>query len=629
MGHSMQEQGQARKGNSTDPTNSRQMTSKPAGNEHPLLRLQQTIGNQAVLRMLRSQQQSSPRPGDRSEQEAERNPAREVHAGEAASRGIAGSATPLPHLDAIQRSFGRYDVSGVESHTGAQATAANEELGASAYTMGNHVAFSGAPDLHTAAHEAAHVIQQQVGVQLQGGIGHAGDKYEQHADAVAERVTRGMSSEDLLDAYTGAADAKAHPTGSDRAGRQEALDGGGEHVSGVGKNAGHSFVTQRKSARSGGVIQMSPQTTHFGRFIDTTYNKTATGVEMHVEFEPGAVVDAKKIGMVQSIKAVGDGKPILTDPSQESRYVKSGPGEGYRTDRVTPRTNPIYGADSLGPGKGLADTAPTNAPPGTTPSPANATYELGYHYDDSGTLKQKNAWMYDAPTRAASPNSSMTFETTALAIDGAQQGTYYGSVKWGWERGADNVLKKIDFAVVSQGAPSQNFLAPASAWNNATARGTLVARNDPTQVYKMSGSSFDPDYTIAKGVKVTTSGSIGGGGVEYRVVSIVDGAKAGSSGYIKVPDLLDKGDGPATVDLPVPDVRVINADGVGLNADVEGPWRYFDNLPKGTRVVPTGDTRATPGDPVSIVLRWVEVVDGPSTGASGYVPESVLSKERP
>jgi hypothetical protein len=331
---------------------------------------------------------------------------------------------------------------------------------------------------------------------------------------------------------------------------------------------------------------------------------------------------------VQSVKTVGDGKPILTDPSQESRLVKSGPGEGYRIDRVTSQNNPIYGAASLGVPETLANTKPTNAPAGGTPDTTNATYELGHHYDDNGTPKAKNAWLYDMPTRAASPNSSMTFETTALAIEGAQQGTYYGSVKWGWERDAAGVLTQIGFAAVSQGTPTQNFLAAAAGWNKATARGTLVARNDPTQVYKMSGGAFAPDYTIDKGIKLTTSGSIGGGGVEYRLVSVVDGTHAGDSGYVKAPDILDKGDGASTVDLPVPEVHVISTDGVALNAGVPGMWRYADHLPKGTRVVPTGETK-TPDNFVEVARKWVNVVDGSSTGASGFVPETVLKKERP
>ena len=120
-----------------------------------------------------------------------------------AARGVSEGAGSLPHLESIQHSFGKHDVSGVRAHRGSAAAAASEALGAEAYTTGNDVAFRSAPDLFTAAHEATHVVQQRTGVQLKGGVGQPGDCYEQHADEVAERVVAGESSEDLLDKVDG------------------------------------------------------------------------------------------------------------------------------------------------------------------------------------------------------------------------------------------------------------------------------------------------------------------------------------------------------------------------------------------------------------------------------------------
>jgi hypothetical protein len=126
----------------------------------------------------------------------------QVHA--AAARGIDTPATALPFADRIQASFGpRHDVSSITAHTGGAAADATSAMGASAYASGSHVVFGGPPDLHTAAHEAAHVIQQAHGVNLYGGVGQAGDTYEQHADAVADRVVAGQSAADLLDRFTG------------------------------------------------------------------------------------------------------------------------------------------------------------------------------------------------------------------------------------------------------------------------------------------------------------------------------------------------------------------------------------------------------------------------------------------
>lgn len=124
----------------------------------------------------------------------------QVHA--AATRGTDTPSGPLPFADRIQASFGpRHDVSSIKAHVGGAASEAAAAMGASAYATGSHVVFGSPPDLHTAAHEAAHVVQQSRGVSLYGGVGHAGDAYEQHADAVADRVVAGQSAAALLDGF--------------------------------------------------------------------------------------------------------------------------------------------------------------------------------------------------------------------------------------------------------------------------------------------------------------------------------------------------------------------------------------------------------------------------------------------
>lgn len=123
---------------------------------------------------------------------------------EAAKRGLQGAARALPYLDQIQRAFGDHDVTGIRAYVGGPAAAASRAMGALAYASGDAVAFREAPDLHTAAHEAAHVVQQRSGVRLRGGVGEAGDAYERHADEVADRVVKGQSVAGLFDAGHGA-----------------------------------------------------------------------------------------------------------------------------------------------------------------------------------------------------------------------------------------------------------------------------------------------------------------------------------------------------------------------------------------------------------------------------------------
>jgi hypothetical protein len=130
----------------------------------------------------------------------------DVHA--AAARGTATPATALPHGDTIQRAFGKHDISGIKAHQGGEAAASAGAMGAQAYASGDHVVLGGGTDLHTVAHEAAHVVQQRGGVQLKGGVGATGDTYEQHADAVADAVVQGKSAEGLLDQHAGGGAAK-------------------------------------------------------------------------------------------------------------------------------------------------------------------------------------------------------------------------------------------------------------------------------------------------------------------------------------------------------------------------------------------------------------------------------------
>jgi len=133
----------------------------------------------------------------------------QVH--QAAAAAIRGPGGRLPFLDQIQRAFGRHDVSHIVAHTDDAAAAGARAMGAEAFASGHHVAFAGAPSLHTAAHEAAHVVQQAGGVQLRGGVGAVGDRYEHNADAVADAVVRGASAEPLLDPFAGGSAPAAAP----------------------------------------------------------------------------------------------------------------------------------------------------------------------------------------------------------------------------------------------------------------------------------------------------------------------------------------------------------------------------------------------------------------------------------
>src|ERR1044071_3610230 len=92
-----------------------------------------------------------------------------------ADRATRGSGESYPFREQIQRSFGRHDISPLRAHGGSAAAAAARDLNARAFTFGEHVAFEGRPDLHTAAHEAAHAGEQGAGVHLPRAVGRRGD----------------------------------------------------------------------------------------------------------------------------------------------------------------------------------------------------------------------------------------------------------------------------------------------------------------------------------------------------------------------------------------------------------------------------------------------------------------------
>jgi hypothetical protein len=104
---------------------------------------------------------------------------------------------PLPFAERIQRAFGHHDLSGVTVHVGGQAGEQANEVGAAAYAHGETLVFGTTPDLHTVAHEAAHVIQQR------SGAGSATDAHEAHADRVADLVVQGRSAVAVLDEMVG------------------------------------------------------------------------------------------------------------------------------------------------------------------------------------------------------------------------------------------------------------------------------------------------------------------------------------------------------------------------------------------------------------------------------------------
>ncbi|WP_063786298.1 eCIS core domain-containing protein [Streptomyces acidiscabies] len=140
--------------------------------------LQRSIGNAAVSRMVSGEGEEAP---------VQRSSAHNV---------LRSSGKPLDEpVRADMESRLGHDFSDVRLHTGAAAQRSAAELGARAWTSGNHVVIGkGGGDSHTLAHELTHVVQQRQGPVsgTDNGSGLAvsdpSDRFEREAESTARRV---------------------------------------------------------------------------------------------------------------------------------------------------------------------------------------------------------------------------------------------------------------------------------------------------------------------------------------------------------------------------------------------------------------------------------------------------------
>jgi hypothetical protein len=257
-----------------------------------------------------------------------------------------------------------------------------------------------------------------------------------------------------------------------------------------GKYAPHENIGQRLLAhelshvvqQSGGApgmarpapvgIQRSVQTLG-GKWDTDTYALVNTGgkdigVTMdRLHFKAEDPVDATKIGLTQMVNSIDNGSPIALNPTVRSRSIPADkPDAGSHIDRLAERSNPIYGMENpTDTGKTLGGSVPAS------------NSQWGYHYKTNPEAspgraaaraipQHQDATLYDKPTLPAhGPNASQLFETSALAVEGRQAGTFYGSVRWGWRADASNKVTIEPLAVVSVGVPSATFTQSATLWN--------------------------------------------------------------------------------------------------------------------------------------------------------------------
>jgi hypothetical protein len=203
--------------------------------------------------------------------------------------------------------------------------------------------------------------------------------------------------------------------------------------------------------------------------LDSAGNKAPAadgwrGVDIDLKFKPNATVDAELIGLTQTAQSIEAGAPLILPaaashdiPAGDAKPLNTGAGEtdeSAHIDQSSTNPNPLYAVE--------------NAKSTKLTDPAQAFFgQHGFHFKNGiGAVQKQDGILKDTPRLPhADKNSRQIFETTALATKGAQAGTYYGSVRWGWRTDSAGAFTKVDLATVSEGVPSSTFLKAGAIWN--------------------------------------------------------------------------------------------------------------------------------------------------------------------
>jgi len=218
-------------------------------------------------------------------------------------------------------------------------------------------------------------------------------------------------------------------------------------------------------------------TTFGGKWRTEDYKKYKAGAmrgcEVKLLFTPNDLVESPKIGLTQSVTPIKNSAQSAVRPEVAARSNTADEGDAGRYhDRAAERTNPIYGMNN-----------PTGADTSLGSGGESGNSHWGKRVTKPDTsVETEDAWLWDQPKRswANGDTLSMTFETTALAVEGDQNGTYYGSVEWGFKVSADDTHELLPFKVVSLGTPTRAFMNSAKHWNDANVDigGTATASQD-------------------------------------------------------------------------------------------------------------------------------------------------------
>ena len=379
------------------------------------------------------------------------------------------------------------------------------ELNALAYTQGSDIHVAPGQEQHL-PHEAWHVVQQAQGrvkptMQMKQGIPVNDDVGLEHeadvmgAKALATALDQarpqpGSVNPTLPMKDSGPVQLKKLVTmgGTFDTGQYEAVTGpievkGADHIQDVGGVIDMSFVSNADVTGSFGIIQTGKAI----RNKQPDYNKDRTDLKERMQddqgSDPGRFMDRSKFKE----------NPIFG--LQNQKELLGGMENGVGTDFTNNR-------DALAT-RGGKDTVIVKE---SADEEDHAISDVGGKVGNriSATVATP-ASMRDEPARTRHLVADetkgdairMEFETASLVLDGDMEGTYLGSVQWGFEIGeADKRGKPLPFEIVSMGTPTPEFMESAQAWNEQAIVNT--GGTNTTQSLPMHVTNQAPDLELQK-----------------------------------------------------------------------------------------------------------------------------------
>jgi hypothetical protein len=244
-------------------------------------------------------------------------------------------------------------------------------------------------------------------------------------------------------------------------------------------------------------------------------NKDVCGAQIKLRFSPGAAVEADKINLVQIASSTVNGKVVpMEHGALGSSTAWTPPDSSFHVDTST--NTPLY-AQTPGADSKLASSTPITGDYSDVDWKQKTITDFGYRKKSGKDFATKEPWLYDEPSLTArqSDSASQHFETAAIAVEGKQQGAFYGSVRWGYDKAAGKLLPKLmEPKIGANSTPSSDFLAAAKAWNEFkpkqgdvlplpteqfTSDAVLYAQQDSGSIKAGDQVTLLPDSSSSKG----------------------------------------------------------------------------------------------------------------------------------